>query len=83
MIKARASFGGDPVLIIGLSRLNVERLLDGMPIRFNASELGLPPLTVLILGGETEDSITEEFRSHPLVDMHPDAVRDLRREAGA
>jgi hypothetical protein len=57
---------GARVLMLGLSRLNAERLLSGKPIVVNAPEMiamGFPAMTVALLGGETEDSILEEIRS--------------------
>jgi hypothetical protein len=65
MIKALTSIAGRPVVVLGLSDENWHRLRTGgdeglgQPIRFNLRELGLPPLTVVILGGRTEDSIKE------------------------
>lgn len=63
MIKA---FGrtsdGRPLLILGLSRANMERLLDNQPIRFAADPLGVV-CEVLILGGETENDIAEDLRA--------------------
>lgn len=63
MIKARARFKGRDTIIIGLSRESCDRLLAGQPIRFDGEELLIPGLTFLVLGGETEDEITEDLRS--------------------
>jgi len=63
MIKARGTTGdGRPLMVIGLSRENCERLLDNKPISFDAAELGLK-LSVIILGGEDEEEIAEDLRS--------------------
>lgn len=63
MIKAGGKTAeGRPLLVIGLSRGNVERLLDNQPIRFAADPLGVE-CEVLILGGETEADIVEDLRA--------------------
>lgn len=63
MIRAVGRHGTDgrPVLIIGLSRRNCERLLEGDPIPFDAIPWGVDA-HVVIVAGETEESITEDFR---------------------
>lgn len=53
MLKARA---GD-VVILGLSKANIERLQEGKPIFFDATELGLKDTKILITYGETEAAI--------------------------
>lgn len=47
---------------IGLSRLNCEKLLAGMPIIINVRDLGVPiPLEIAIMGGEDENSIAADL----------------------
>jgi len=63
MIKATGTNSdGEPVLIIGLSRGNCEKLLAGQPIPFKTGELGLPQLEILIMAGETETAMYRELR---------------------
>lgn len=57
MIKARS---GD-LVILGLSRLNVEKLQEGKPIVFDGGEVGLTGARVLIMFGETENDIVREL----------------------
>ena len=46
---------GRPVLGIGLSRENCDRLLEGQPILFDTANMtGFPDLTVCIIAGENE-----------------------------
>jgi len=55
---------GRKMLGLGLSRVNMERLQCGLPIHFNAEQMGLADLSVkdvVILFGETEDVIREKF----------------------
>jgi hypothetical protein len=59
--------GTHPVLLLGLSRLNCERLLAHQPIKFDTTELGLPAMTVVIMAGETEDAITAQLQVHGLI----------------
>lgn len=49
------------MLGIGLSRGNCEKLLAGEPIEFNTGEMGMPKLTVMIMGGETELAMHQEL----------------------
>lgn len=76
MIKAR----GEGVVIFGLSRGNCERLLQDKLIRIDGSEVGLPGLTIIIMGGETEQSMEDELRSVGIVS--PDTEVVDRWEAG-
>jgi hypothetical protein len=68
MIKAVGRTGlGRPLLILGLSGENVTRLMADEPISFDLAELGLPPMRVVIVGGRTEDAITEQLAEHGLL----------------
>jgi hypothetical protein len=64
MIKGLRT-GPKPVLVIGLSHENLHRLTTGgdeglgRPIRFNMSELGQPPMTVIMFAAETDDALRE------------------------
>lgn len=66
MIKAVGGPPGEPVLILGLSKLNTERLLANQPIRISPEEvekMGLPSMTIVLLGGDTENDIMEDLRA--------------------
>jgi hypothetical protein len=64
MIKMRGKNKEDvDVVLLGLSRLNCERLLEGKPIRLNLEELGLAPLEIALVAGEDEKSIIAELRA--------------------
>jgi hypothetical protein len=56
--------GDKPLLIIGLSAENIRRLTDDQPIVFDAADLGLPPMVILVCAGETEDAIAAALREH-------------------
>lgn len=67
MIKATGgSKDGTPLLILGLSRLNTEKLLDGQPIHVRVDHVDprLPALNVVLMGGETEEDIAAELGQH-------------------
>jgi hypothetical protein len=53
---------GNPVVLLGLSQANLAHMAEGMPIRLNLSELGLPPTWVLITTGKDEDAILGDLR---------------------
>lgn len=65
MIKASGKTGdGKPLLILGLSRENLDRLPLNQPIAIRPeqlAELGMPEMTIVILGGETEQDIAEDI----------------------
>jgi hypothetical protein len=65
MIRASGKSGKDgrPVLIIGLSRRNCERLLEGDPIPFDAAPWGVDA-HIVVVAGENEAAITQSFRDH-------------------
>lgn len=63
MIKARMG----NVVFVGLSRGNVERLLQDMPIRFDGMEVGIPGILFVIMGGETEPDIMKQFSDAGLI----------------
>ena len=67
MIKMLATNeNGDPILILGLSRANCEHLLAGKPIAFPTDRIPMTkaPVHIIILGGETEQSIVDEMSKH-------------------
>ena len=49
---------GQPVLGIGLSRANCEKLLAGQAILFSTEGLaGMPPMEIFLMAGDTEESM--------------------------
>lgn len=65
MIKAVGATSKGSLIILGLSRENCTRLLAGLPIHVDLHELDprLPEgLTVLLMGGETEEAIAGELQ---------------------
>jgi hypothetical protein len=64
MIKATATSGvGEKLVILGLSEVNVQNLKDGKPLVVEMWELGYTGKLV-IMYGETEDKIAEQFRAN-------------------
>ena len=65
MIKAAAWNDNGPILILGLSGENMTRLMAGEPIALETQQLhpALPPLKICILGGRTEEDITEIIKN--------------------
>lgn len=51
-------------ILIGLSRINTERLLEGKPIMFRATELhpNAPDIALVVIANETEDDLMQDFR---------------------
>ena len=77
MIKAVTKTAlGEPLLFLGLSGENVTRLVAGEPVRTTSAqltELGLPPIVVVIHCGRTEEDILYEMKAHGMVlrEMEP------------
>lgn len=67
MIKAGGKTKqGNDLLLLGLSGENVTRLVAGEPIHVSTddmTELGLPPMVILVHYGRTEEDILAEMRS--------------------
>lgn len=59
MIKALSN----DLIILGLSKINIERLQEGHPISFNLSEIGLPDRPVLIFAGDNEKSMVQDLQA--------------------
>lgn len=72
MIKALGKSGDRPMLLFGLSRKNCELLLEGKPIKIDLQQMleeaikrhDLNDAVVILMAGETEESITEELSKH-------------------
>jgi hypothetical protein len=68
MIKFSATVNGRKLIGFGLSALNVERIKEGKPIYISLDEMKLPlSADVLIVYGETEEAILEEFTKLNLI----------------
>ena len=66
MIKARVQTEKGPLLVFGLSRENINRLLAGDPILASMSDFGLPGHFTIVFG-ETEDAIVRELADERLL----------------
>jgi hypothetical protein len=49
------------MLILGLTSVEVDHLVAGQPIRFECADIGLRPMQVSIVYGETNQAIMEEI----------------------
>lgn len=68
MIKFKSEMNGKPLIGIGLSEENVQRLKDGKPILFDAKQLGID-VSVTIFYGETEEKMVRDFQKHGLISV--------------
>jgi hypothetical protein len=59
-LMVKAKFGNDG-LLIGLSLENVKRLMNGQPIAFELSAIGLRGGRCIIMYGQTEDHIAKDL----------------------
>lgn len=81
MIIARGVVGesNDELLILGLSRKNLERLQAGQPIRISRPTHGegIPACwEIVIIVGETEDDMYKAMK--PIFDLNTKVHRDTR-----
>jgi hypothetical protein len=73
-----AKFGdgvGNSTLLLGISRPNLEMLMEGKPILKKAADLGTN-CDIVIVGGESEDQILDDMRK--LAHIPDEAVEDRR-----
>lgn len=65
MFKAAGRTGdGEPLLVLGLTGENMARLMADEPVVVDAAQLGLPEMTVVLVGGKTEQAIGDDVRRH-------------------
>jgi hypothetical protein len=55
------------LLLLGLSKTNIERLQAKQPIHFCGEGVGLPNLDVAIMFGETEQAMYDELKENGMV----------------
>lgn len=67
---------GNLMILIGLSKVNCEQLLEGHPILKGPEDTGVN-VHVVIVGGETEDQIMAQLKE---AGLGFDEVQDLRKE---
>jgi hypothetical protein len=82
MLKATGrTASGRPLLILGLAGENMARLMAGEPILIHAHAISrnMPEMTVVVLGGKTEDAIRNDVQQH-LVGKLVDQLDELGQE---
>ena len=63
MIKAMSRHAdGRPIVLLGLSKNNLDRMAADKPVRVEFAEFGLPPATVFIFTGETEEQMVADLQ---------------------
>jgi len=71
VLKLRCqSADGHPVLLLGLTPANIERLTGGSPIVLDPADLGdlaLPPMMVIVHYGQTDAAILAEVDTRGVV----------------
>jgi hypothetical protein len=66
MLKIRLGGDGPPVIVLGLSRVNVERLMRDEPIRFDLAEVGMQGAMVIV-GGETDRAVVAQLVEYKIL----------------
>lgn len=67
MIKSRINGERGPLLLLGLSHKNLERLKAGEPIHFSLEPFGMEG-EVLLFAGHTEASMIGDLKQHGLLE---------------
>ena len=74
MIKAVGIKDGKSILIVGLSRNNVELLMQDQPVHIRPqemAEMGLPEMSIVLLFGETEEAIANDIAQQTRATTRP------------
>ena len=74
---AKGEKDGKPIrlVVLGLSHKNLDKLREGIPIKFNGSTVMLDDdIEILIFSGETEQTMQREFAQYvgPGTEVHID-----------
>lgn len=66
MIRARATVDGKPAIVLGVSRVNITRLVDrNEPISVTGESIGMPDLhSIVIYFAETEPDLLRTLRRY-------------------
>lgn len=64
MLKFKGVHKDKPLLGFGLSKRNMELLQQDRPMLFNLAEMGVGDVYVMIVYGETEQSLMQELTRH-------------------
>ncbi len=67
MIRARSKGDHIDVVMLGLSRRNVDVLVAGRPITFDGQDVGMPGVTFMVFFGENERGMLDEFVQRGLI----------------
>ena len=83
MIRARADDqDGRPLILLGLSRENVRRLMADQPIKVTGESVGRPDVgSILIFFGETEEVMYERLKAAGMLPSPDKIHRDPRTHA--
>lgn len=67
MITGKGTHDGKPMLLMGLSGENVTRLMAGDPIVLDGAKVGFDNLTVVVIGGRTENEMAAALTVHGFI----------------
>jgi hypothetical protein len=65
---------GVPVVMLGLTRENIDRLLTGQPVFIRGAALGVPTVNIAITAGEDEKAILDALRDAGMPGIGPKTV---------
>lgn len=82
MLKASVTDPKNPILIMGLSEGNIQRLKDGQPIFTTIESFGIKqPGKIAIVYGQSEQSIADDLAKHGLIGDSTVIHRDPKMDA--
>jgi hypothetical protein len=77
MIRASADSGR--IILLGLSRANVEKLIAGNPVYVTGESLGAPNITsISVFFGETEADMEKLMLEAGYIGPHTTVIKDIR-----
>jgi hypothetical protein len=81
MIKARAHGETMDVVMLGLSRRNLETIETGRPLTFEGKCIEMPGVRFMLFFGETERGILEEFDKRGMLSQEWGGITPEQRAA--
>lgn len=68
MLKLMVCAGRGKIVVLGLSKMNIAKLQEGMPIKFSLEPFGMRDADLLIFAGDTEEKMVDELVQNELID---------------
>lgn len=71
MIKLMLNHAGGKLMVVGITRGNIDRLLEDQPILLKLDELGPMPDRLCLFAGEDQADLLDQMSRHLNVELAP------------